>query len=223
MFRYTTFFYVVAIACSIIVVGSAAAQSREDWRASEDKKSTSSLDLVQGYHGVTPGSGNNLPKIDELKGKEGNWITWPGFTMLPNGGSRIFLQSTMLIKYQMTADKKNTMVLKFENTNVHLGNNRNPLVTTHFNTPLTKAFLKKQKKINAYELVILLRVDQKPTVNQATGQDGYYYLFVDFPAGDYPIPETKEDDEEVPSYTGLGSLKNEPLEGADEIPPGLGN
>lgn len=219
MYRKNSFFCAVAALCSIAIVGGATAQTREDWRETEEKKSTPSLELVQGYHGVTPGSGNNLPKIDELKGKEGNWITWPGFTMLPNGGSRIFLQSTMAIKYNTLPDKKKAVILQLENMNVHLSNNCNPLVTRNFNTPLEKVFLKKQKKTNTFDLVLLLRVDQKPTVTQATGQDGYYYLFIDFPAGDYPTIEKDTEQEERPSYTGFGSLKRGALEGADELPP----
>jgi hypothetical protein len=187
------------------------AQTREEWRAaSEGKQETQPLVLDQSYHGVTPGTGNTLPRVAELKGKSGNWVTWPGFTMLENGASRIFVQTTSAIEYEIVK-KKNTLVLKLKDSQVFLTNNRNPLVTVNFNTPIERAYLKVRKK--KVELVLELKVPSEPTITQTVDKDGYAYVFVDFAAGQYPI----EEKEARPSFAGHGSPKTDT--GAESPPP----
>jgi hypothetical protein len=108
------------------------AQSTEEWRATEDGDDTSQVKLEQTYHGVKPGSGNNLPKVEELKNLSGVWVTWPGFTMREDGSSRIFLQTTVAVDYTLEKMKKGKtrIVIKLKDARVHLSNNRNPLERT---------------------------------------------------------------------------------------------
>ncbi len=175
------------------------AQSRDEWRESYKGEGKQPVRIEQTYHGVKPGSGNTLPKVEELKGKSGKWVTWPGFAMQPDGGSRIFLQTTVPLTYTVE-EKKMRVVLKLGSAKVFLSNNRNPLVTTHFNTPLKRAYLKKRRK--ALELILILKVKASPNIVQTTDQDGYNYLFVDFPPGNYP----KADDSSArPAYSGYSS------------------
>ncbi len=188
-----------------LVMGSEThAQSREEWRDSIEGEAKQPVKQEQTYHGVTPGSGNTLPKVEELKGKSGSWVTWPGFAMQPDGGSRVFLQTTGPLTYSVN-EKKRRVVIKLGKVDVFLSNNRNPLVTKHFNTPLNRAYLKKRRK--GLELILELKIKASPNIVQTTVQDGYNYLFVDFAPGNYPKaegPGTR------PAYSGYGASGTEP-------------
>jgi hypothetical protein len=170
---------------SSMIVASAAstalAQTQDDWRAAQAQSGEPpKLVLEQSYHGTTPGAGNALPRVEEIKGKEGNWVTWPGFMMRPDSGSRLFLQATKDLTYEKTVTK-NRVRLVFKDAQVFLHNNSNPLVTMNFNTPLKTAYLKRHKK--SVELVMELKVPAEVVITQASDADGYCYLFVDFPIG----------------------------------------
>ncbi|MBN2343626.1 MAG: hypothetical protein JXX29_19365 [Deltaproteobacteria bacterium] len=167
---------------SLVAVQWVRAQSTDEWRKATENNQPK-LELSQNYHGTKPGDGNTLPKVEELKGKDGLWITWPGFFMTADGGSRIFIQTTAPLEYKQKTSKKK-IVLTFKDTKVHLSNNQNPLVTLHFNTPLRKAYLKKYKKKT--ELILELKTKTTPAISQSTDADGYSYLFIDFPPGQYP-------------------------------------
>ena len=170
-----------------ITVSAALAEGPDEWRKTETPAAEQKITLRQHYTGVKPGQGNNLPRVEELKGKTGTWVTWPGFMPLENGGSRLFIQATESLHYSIS-DKGLRVTLTFKNAKVHLSNNRNPLVTTHFNTPLKRAYLKRHKK--STELVLELKVNTTPEISQMTDADGYQYLFVDFAPGNYPLVET---------------------------------
>ena len=71
---------IVAAAAMVAVLVAAAlalAQSQEEWREVADSEG-GTLKLEQTYHGTKPGAGNTLPRVDELKGLPGTWVTWPG-------------------------------------------------------------------------------------------------------------------------------------------------
>lgn len=185
------------IVAAILVAQFVSAQS-DEWRdASEAKKPE--LKLVQDYKGTVPGTGNNLPKVEELKGKKGTWVTWPGFVMTGDGGSRIFLQTTKSLEYKQTAKGKK-IILTFKNTKVHLWNNSNPLITSHFNTPVKKVYLKRKRK--QVDMIIELKSEAEPTIVQTEVGDGYHYLFVNFAKGQYDTGSTGS---ARPSFSGGGS------------------
>ena len=85
------------------IIHLAYAQSVDDWRKAT-QNSGAEFKLVQSYNGTTPGAGNKLPKVEELKSLDGSYITWPGFMMNQDGSSRIFLQTTRPLEYK---EKKN--------------------------------------------------------------------------------------------------------------------
>ncbi|MCP4604290.1 MAG: hypothetical protein GY847_27845 [Proteobacteria bacterium] len=186
-----------AVSFVVTTANTASTQTVEDWRAAEDGTNQPPPQIDPNYHGVIPGSGNNLPRVEELKGKSGTWVTWPGFFMLEDGGSRFFLQTTVSVDYT-TEKKKKRLILKLKNTKVYLSNNRNPLVTEHFNTPVTRIYLKKRRK--RVDLVIELKVDSSPQITQTVDQDGYHYLFIDFPPGDYPKAQAPDGRPAFSSY-----------------------
>jgi hypothetical protein len=193
----------------LVAAALALAQSQDDWREATDGEG-GTLNLEQSYHGTTPGTGNTLPRVEELKGMPGTWVTWPGFIMLPDGSSRIFLQTTRPIDYKRS-DKKRRTTLRLANAEVFLRNNRNPLVTIHFNTPVRRAYLKRMKGV--VDLIIEMKVAASASIAQFADQDGYHYLFVDFPAGQYPIGGQFGN---RPSFSGYGSPQQAT---DDEIPP----
>ncbi len=167
----------------LLMAGESLAQSVDEWRATEEGQ-TEVRTLDTTYDGVTPGSGNTLPKIEELKGKEGTWVTWPGFLMRDELGSRFFIQSTVPLEFTVVT-KKNKITIQIKNAKVFLRNNSNPLVTTHFNTPVKRAYLKRRGK--NVDVVLEMKTEVIPTVTQSAVGDGYHYMFIDFAPGTYPV------------------------------------
>lgn len=207
---------VSAIAVAALVLSAAAfalAQSQDDWRDAAESTGAPSLSLEQSYHGVRPGGGNTLPRVEEIRTKAGTWVTWPGFLMRPDGGSRIFLQTTRPIEYSRSNHKKK-LTLTLKDASVHLTNNHNPLVTIHFNTPVRRAYLKRSRKQT--DLVIELKVESNAGISQFSDQDGYHYLFVDFPPGSYPLGG---DWGGRPSFSGFGKPGGEQPATTDAPPP----
>ena len=117
--------------------------------------------------------------------------------MLENGGSRLFIQTTEPLQYTIS-DKGLKVTVSFDNAKVYLSNNRNPLVTSYFNTPLQRAYLKKRNK--QLDLILELKVSTSPKISSESDSDGYRYLFVDFAPGDYPIDTSPVN----PSFFGTG-------------------
>ena len=168
------------------LVTSVYAQSQKEWRRTENEPSRPPKKVQKPYEGVTPGTGNSLPRVEELRNQAGTWVTWPGFTKVKDGGSQVFIQTTVSVVYEVI-EKKRVITIKLKDAEVYLSNNRNPLVTTHINTPLKRAYLKKRKR----DVSLVLELKQKSTfeISQRHDRDGYHYLFVDFPPGRYPTTE----------------------------------
>jgi len=195
-------FWVIALGLLSVSLTKVYAQAQKEWRATEEG-TTTKIKVNTDYAGTKPGSGNNLPRVEELKSKSGIWVTWPGFTMMPDGSSRLFIQTTVKVKYKLV--KKNKQIqIKLKNAKVYLSNNRNPLVTTHFNTPLNRAYLKKQRK-KSVDLIMKLRKKTSPKISQTVDSDGFYYLFIDFPKGDYKVEKTEETSSGNLSFSGHGT------------------
>ena len=165
----------LCVLTALLISATVVGQSQEDWSAAKGE---------QRYHGVTPGSGNSLPRVEELTKKNGFWATWPGFQMTENGGSRLFVQTTGELDYKLEENAR-AIRLVLKNTKIFLSNNRNPLVTDYFNTPVSRARLKRVGK-NAV-LIIDLKVEAAAKVSQSVDADGYHYLFVEFAPGEYPV------------------------------------
>ncbi|MFO8070677.1 MAG: hypothetical protein R6V85_02270 [Polyangia bacterium] len=203
----------LAMACAVLGLAALAwAQQQEQGRQAGSRQEAPLLG--QSYHGTRPGGGNTLPRVEELKGLSDTWVTWPGFIMREDGGSRLFLQTTRSIDFSRT-DKDDRITLRLERAKVYLSNNRNPLVTSHFNTPIGRAYLRRHR--NWSELVIELKVEATAVVTQTADADGYHYLFVDFPAGQYPT--SFDTSGPRPSFSGWG----DPALRDDEVPPGAGD
>ena len=111
--------------------------------------------------------------------------TLPGFELLGDGGSRVFVQLTQSVPVEERAAKGAvTYVLKGAHVAVH--NNTNPLVTVHFDTPVSKAQLRPSG--GDLLLVIDLRAPSTPSWKLNAAKDGTAILQIDFPKVSAPPP-----------------------------------
>jgi hypothetical protein len=109
--------------------------------------------------------------------------TFPGFRLLPDGKSRIYVELTKAV----AVDERRAagvLVYVIHDARVPVRNNRNALITTHFPTPVGRARLLTAGR--DVELLIDLRQAASATHKVVAGENGGARLEVDFPAGDYP-------------------------------------
>jgi hypothetical protein len=108
--------------------------------------------------------------------------TLPGFEMLAEGGSRLFVELSQAVQVdERKARGSLTYVLHGAHVTVH--NNTNPLVTVHFNTPVASARLVPAGHDLLF--VVSLRADATPTWKINPGKEGSSILTVDFPKGSW--------------------------------------
>jgi hypothetical protein len=110
----------------------------------------------------------------------------PGFETHADGSSRLFVELSKPVAYETKA-ARGTVTYVLKGTRVLRRNNTNPLVTVHFNTPVTSAKLVP----HGHDLwfVVDLRADVQPTVTMDTGKDGTAVMHIELPKGDYLPPE----------------------------------
>lgn len=108
--------------------------------------------------------------------------TMSGFETLADGSTRLFVELSKPVTYETKAAKGSvTYVLK--GARVLKRNNTNPLVTVHFNTPVTQARLVP----HGHDLwfILDLRASVEPSVSMDAGKDGSAVMHVALPKGDY--------------------------------------
>jgi hypothetical protein len=128
--------------------------------------------------------------------------TYPGFRMLPNGGSQIWVHVSKKVDVKVKkARGRVTYVL--QGVNVGVKNNTNPLVTLHFNTPVSQARLLPSR--DGALLVLELRENVEPAHQVSAGRGGMMTLQITLP----PAKRT---------YTGTPLLP--PTGGAAPVAPG---
>jgi hypothetical protein len=131
----------------------------------------------QGTKERRPASRRRSPRADAAV------ATFPGFRLLPDGRSRIYVELTKAVSVdEQRADGK--IVYVIHDARVPVRNNRNSLITTHFATPVGRARLLAAG--GDVELIIDLRQAASASQKIVAGDDGGVRLEVDFPAGDYP-------------------------------------
>jgi glucose/arabinose dehydrogenase len=93
---------------------------------------------------AAPPSGRKPPRKTTAHAKTvvrtGLIATLPGFEMLPDGGSRLFVELTKTATVTEKRDAR-TLTYTIRGARVEHRNNENALVTVHFNTPVTRARL----------------------------------------------------------------------------------
>ena len=110
--------------------------------------------------------------------------TFPGFRLLPDGASRIYVELSKNVTVEERRSK-GALVYTLRGAQVLVRNNKNALITTHFATPVSRARL--ISSANDVDLVIDLRKAVDATHQVVAGDNGTVRLEIDFPAGDYPL------------------------------------
>lgn len=189
------------------------------------------------YTGVKPG-GSEKPAVPATAGTVPVSLTWPGFKMNIDGTSRVFVQTTapVAVDSQVAPDK---VVISFGDANIVGATNRLPLITKYFNTPVEEAELVRADGVT--KMVIHLRAAATPKVSSAEAPSGFFFVYVDFPAGDFKpvdmpsiMPSPTGDTAPIPEGQVDRTKKRKPFEPPapdhlevdtsmdDELPPGMG-
>jgi hypothetical protein len=165
----------------------------------------------ESYEGVVPGSGHPPPRAAAVQRRERSdgaaILSWLGFQPLAGGRSRFFLQLSRDAPYQGRSSPGRYELL-LRNTRAHLRNTLRPLETRFFDTPVVRADAARRGR----DMVVVfeLRADVAPSLSVGEGQNGYRFVYVDWPAGDYapppsaaePPPSTGEDGTSIRVYQG---------------------
>jgi hypothetical protein len=132
------------------------------------------------YGGVNPESetSENLPPKAEEIPEGALMLTWPGFVMHEDGTSAFFVQTSKPVRFG-TAQSRGQFELVLHDIKVHLKTNYLPLETQFFDTPVTRATVRRSGKKDV-AMVFELRREAAPTVTQKMGKDGFNYVFVKF-------------------------------------------
>jgi hypothetical protein len=104
--------------------------------------------------------------------------------MQPDGSSRVFIQTTVPVDPGVLPGNRK-VVVDLGDAQIVGHNNRRPLYTQYFNTPVTSVELKRDRKHKRTQLVIALRADVSPRVSSEVAHSGFNFVYFDFPAGQY--------------------------------------
>jgi hypothetical protein len=161
------------------------------------------------YAGVKAG-GDQKPEInvDAKPGTTPAQITWPGFQMQPDGSSRVFVQSTAPLNSQAAMTSSTQLVVDLGDAKVAGPNNRRPLDTSFFNTPVTRVTFKSAQKRIILELT--LRAPVQPRITSDQAKSGFYFVYIDFPPGKYVQAPMAAEAPPPPPVTDGASLDDAP-------------
>jgi hypothetical protein len=137
---------------------------------------------AQSYEGVVPGSDVIPDKIAAAPG-QGSLVTWPGFQMLPSGGSRVFVQTSVEVVPELKRDSGDNWQLLLPHVSLPPGNARLPLDTHFFNTPVKS--VRAVARGPGVAVLLELRAKLKPTIRTERAANGYFFTYLEFPAGNF--------------------------------------
>ncbi len=138
------------------------------------------------YGGITPGMPSVPPGLRRARRAQGGptRVAWPGFQMVP-GGSRLFVVLTAPQPVGEATRNGRTRVFHIPSASILLSNNRRPLITEAFATPVSRAFLRPGR--GGVDLVVELRAEVEPTISQGTSTQGFHFVYLNFPS--FAAPE----------------------------------
>lgn len=137
---------------------------------------------AQSYEGVVPGS-DVIPDSIAAAPGQGSLVTWPGFQMLANGGSRVFVQTTTEVTPELKRDAGDNWQLVLPGMSLPEGNARLPLDTHFFNTPIRN--VRALSRGDDVVVVLDMRAKLKPNVRTERAANGYFFTYLEFPAGSF--------------------------------------
>ncbi len=106
----------------------------------------------------------------------------PGFETLADGSTRLFVELPKPVAYE-TKTGRGSITYVLKGAHVDRRNNYNPLVTVHFNTPVTSARLVPHGRDLWF--VVQLRAQVEPTVAMDAGKEGSAMMRIELPKGQY--------------------------------------
>ena len=136
-----------------------------------------------GYGGVVPGRAQQPTHLRGRPGTAPTVVTWPGFQPRADGASRFFVQLTSRVTYEARAER-GRFVVTLRGVRIPDRQTGRALDTRFFETPVTGARLERRGRNDA-AFVFDLRADVTPVVSLEVGADGYAFVFVEFPAGQW--------------------------------------
>ena len=131
----------------------------------------------------------------------GTSLARPGFETLGDGSTRLFVELSKPVEYD-TKVGKGTVTYVLKGARVGRRNSSNPLVTVHFNTPVTSARLVPHGRDLWF--VVQLRAKVQPTVTMEPGKDGSAVMRIEMPKGSYlpATPPAAGDMRDAPATSG---------------------
>jgi hypothetical protein len=135
------------------------------------------------YVGVVPGTDT---KTENLAAPPGGaaMVTWPGFQMMPDGGSRVFVQTSTEVTPELKRDgQSDNWQLLLAHVALPAGNARRPLDTHFFNTPVKS--VRTLARGQGVAVVLTMRAKLMPTMRTERAADGYFFTYLEFPAGSF--------------------------------------
>ncbi len=132
------------------------------------------------YGGITPGMPNLAPgfrRLAAMRSVNAPVVAWPGFQVTPTG-SRVFVAMT---RSAAVTESRSALqrVYHIPGGRIGVSNNRRPLITEAFPTPLRRALLRASR--GGVDLVLQLRSDVEGRLSQEPGPQGLQFVYVDFP------------------------------------------
>jgi hypothetical protein len=174
----------------LLAVPTAAAPS-----AAQDIRVQDSAEVrpVGEYAGVEPGEAQPPPALGRAARRRAraprpsSILTWPGFTPLPDRGSRFFVQTTDPVVPELRVEE-GRVVLLFRNTRIPLRTSARWLETRFFDTPVVRARLERRGRDMAFVLYLRAPAIPRLSTEPAPG-GGFHDVYVDFAPGAYaPVP-----------------------------------
>lgn len=139
---------------------------------------------AEGYNGVCPGS-SKVPEGIAAQPGGAALVTWPGFQVLANGGSRVFIQTSVPVSPSLKREGSHWNV-SLPGVSLPSGNARLPLDTSFFNTPVKSVHARPQKGAGVViEVELRAKLSVEPNLHSEKAQNGYFFVYLDFPAGNY--------------------------------------
>ena len=99
--------------------------------------------------------------------------------MTPDGGSRVFVQTTVEVKPELKRDGQG-FVLVIPGVSLPAGNARLPLDTHYFKTPVQSVHVKQTG--NSVSVIIHVNGKSQPKLRTEKAQNGYFFTYVEFAA-----------------------------------------
>jgi hypothetical protein len=144
-----------------------------------------SVAKAEGYGGVCPGK-STVPEGIAAQPGSAALVTWPGFQLLPGGGSRVFIQTSVAVSPSLRRNGTQ-LVISLPGVSLPPGNVRRPLDTSFFNTPVKSVRVKYRKGSGASVEVELRKgaASVAADLRSEKAANGYFFVYLDFPAGEY--------------------------------------